>query len=172
MALAVGVAMEKVPAVVLFSGGWESTACALIAARRHERVLLVFFDYGQPYLRQEQEACRRFAERRAQPLLEVQLSTMGRRGKVFVGRNETFLREAQRAAHELPCALYVGVRNPTPFDAYGDSNYWWVRSMRAELPARIEAPLIGWPKAVVRRLVERAGVADCVFSSEGWEYEK
>lgn len=154
---------------VLLSGGWESVACLLKAKKKHQRVMGVFFDYGQPYLKEEIKAVSRLASIIDFNFSYIKIQDMKRDDKVFIDRNKRFIEEAKRmGANEV----WLGCRAPADmFDEYMDSNWQFAQRMSKEIGVKINTPLIMWPKPLVKYYVESNGVpAEFIYSSEGFNY--
>lgn len=144
--------------VVPCSGGWDSAACAAIAARRGERALLVFYDYGQPYAAEEREAADHVAEHLCMTICFVVLGSIaGDTSGHFEDRNARLL---SAAALEWPGSpIYFGTRNVLPvFDRHGDSNWLWSRRFAARERLELRTPLVGWPKVAVGLVLRAAGL--------------
>jgi hypothetical protein len=162
---------------VLFSGGWESTACAVNAWRYIAPLFdLVFFDYGQPYLEQEVRSTAAIAGLLEQPLVVSHIDEMvADEHGVFADRNATFIRKACELGYR---ELYFGCRSPVSWswvDRWGDSNVEFVAEMEREQRCVIRTPCLCKPKWFLRwyiRTFGPPGVAEAVWSSEGWNYEK
>lgn len=163
--------------VVLFSGGWESTLCAVRATDEEEAderrwAVLAFFDYGQRFIVSERWAARRLALELSLPLRVIALpaSRFERAGPVVIDRNGIFFEEAAR---RFPCArtIWFGCRAPFAlFDRFGDSNAQWARRKAADVGFHdVQMPALGRLKWSIRREVaERLPCANAlVFSSEG-----
>jgi len=65
-------------ALFQLSGGYDSAAAFLLAAPKYEAVATIFFDYGQPYARQEKAAadylCKEFLGRYAHYKIHINAS--------------------------------------------------------------------------------------------------
>lgn len=154
----------------MLSGGWESTACLIKAVRSGGEVTAVFFDYGQPYVKQETKAVAKISTLFDFHFSYHKIKDMERKGKVFVNRNRHFLHAAM---HYEPTEIWFGARAPLHlFDAYKDSNWQFAQEMGRELGVKIKTPLILWPKPLIKYYVKKGGVTeDKIFSSERFKYE-
>lgn len=167
--------LAHVTDVVLASGGWESTLCAVranaYAAPVGRRALLLFYDYGQQYAAQEWRAVQRMSEVLSIGCRHVELvrGFFTQLGAVVVGRNAHFIRTSRTIAPNAT-HLWFGCRAPSPwFDKYQDSNVQWAReAARAAGYRQTFFPALLMPKFLVQRAVRKAGIKDAmVFSSEG-----
>lgn len=165
--------------IVLFSGGYESTGCLVKALAEvggdTSKVSAIFFEYGQPYLKQEQRAVRAIANALGVSLMTMVMSpksysSNGRVTGVFENRNRAFLLEAHRWE---PCAdVWFGCRAPWNFtDSYKDSNRQFANEISRRYRMEIITPFILYPKFMVRSVVRKAGLEHLVFSSENYKYE-
>lgn len=164
--------------VVPLSGGWDSAFCLIRALEtRHpsERVVAMFVDYGQPYLRQEQRAVARIMARfSAEAMLRTHtLPPMQSDGAVFEQRNARILELAlTHFPDDGDAAIWFGSRCPLPlFDRYGDSNWLWARRQARELGCRVFTPATLLPKWWMRLYVRGSGITDAdIYSTEGYDY--
>lgn len=146
---------------ILCSGGWESAAVAVIARRP-----LLFFDYGQSYLKAETRAVAAIAESLGLPLT-IERIAMGkeRDGEIVPGRNFTFLDAAASLGVKR---AWIGCRVPLPIlDRYGDCNPIALRRHAAKLGMSVAMPLLLMPDFVVRFIATRSLEARIIFSSKG-----
>lgn len=157
--------------IVLLSGGWESAACLVRAHNEKEKVCCLFFDYGQPYLRQELLAATRVAKFFGYGLIREKIKLIKpQRLGVFEHRNEQFL---VRAKHLGATTIYFGCRAPLPvFDRYGDSNWWYAKKMAKALDVKIKTPCVMWPKWFVKDYVSNLIPPHLIYSSEEYVYEQ
>lgn len=149
--------------VVLLSGGWESTYCALSAPKG---ALLLFIDYGQPYSEWEMRASARIATLLDAPGIIERIDTVGASDAagVFPDRNKILLRHARQYGE----VLWFGCRGRFAiFDRYGDSNRQFADNMEKQLGCRIVTPCVNMPKFMVRRGVRRMLTDRLIYSSEG-----
>lgn len=157
--------------VVLYSGGWDSVLCAIVAMRRGHVPVAAFVRYGQPYERQEYEAVRRSAEQLALPLRVLHLPTMPMDDAGSFDRRNAWLLAAVFA--EGAASAYFGTRCPLPaFDRHGDANAVWARAASRTFGRPIYTPALLHPKPVIKARVRTAGVEPwMIFSTEGWRPE-
>lgn len=165
--------------IILFSGGYESTGC-LVKALKEEggdtsKVTTIFFEYGQPYLKQERESVRSITTNLGVPLLTRRMApkgseTRGRTAGIFENRNLSFLLEAHQ--WEPFASVWFGCRAPWNFmDPYKDSNRQFADRIESQHRMEIITPFILYPKFMVRSVVKKAGLDHLVFSSENYKYE-
>lgn len=177
-------------ALVLFSGGQDSTVCLAWALSRFDRVETVGFDYGQ----------RHIAELEARPRIRARLATaglgedhllpldvlkaiggsaltddmtmeMGESGfpTTFVpGRNVMFLTAAAALGYRRGIADLVGGMCETDFSGYPDCRHETVQATARALSlglareVRIHTPLMWIDKAATWRLAEQLGGTELV----------
>lgn len=157
--------------VVLLSGGWDSALCALVALRREEDAVGLFVEYGQPYADEERWASADVANHLKLQLVTHRVDSMPMNGAGSFQRRNAWLL-ALAVQHGAP-AVYFGSRCPLPiFDRHGDANWVWARCAAQFFDVRIATPATLWPKALVRRKVQAAGIPPgMIFSTEGWRPE-
>lgn len=164
-------------ALVILSGGQDSTTCLYWAKSRYERVSTLSFDYGQRH-RVELESARAIAKLAGVPHETIDMGPIfaglspltntaesverytsaeelpGGLEKTFVpGRNILFLTVAANRAYVLGCeALVIGVAQED-FGGYPDCREDFIRKMETALQAgldhslTIETPLMHMNKA-------------------------
>jgi 7-cyano-7-deazaguanine synthase len=182
-------------ALVVFSGGQDSTTCLAWALNRFSRVEAVFFDYGQRH-RIEVESARRIAQRRQITLHELSVPTFGeiggnalvdsdpillegRRGlpSTFVpGRNLVFMTFAGALAWKLGIQdLITGVCQ-TDYSGYPDCRQDTMEALQKSLelgmewPLRIHTPLMYLTKAQTVALAQTEGaLQDLAYSHTCYE---
>ena len=149
------------PALVVFSGGQDSTTCLHWALNVFTRVEAIFFDYGQRHAR-ERESARIIAALLKVPLREFRLgffSEMGGNALVdksavieadthhglpntFVpGRNLLFLTQAAAYAYTLGISDLVTGVCQTDFSGYPDCRDETLRALEVALNLGL-----GWPE--------------------------
>ena len=157
---------------VLLSGGCESTGCLLRAMEEFSRtdIICYFFEYGQPYLKQERAAVFALQKQLGFVLSVIKLTEVERTKKVFKNRNEIFIRSV---AKDLPDAIWFGCRAPLPmFDTYKDSNWWFAHKLSRSIGIKIRTPFIMIPDFLINSLVYNSGIEPAtIFSSKGYDYE-
>lgn len=163
--------------VVPFSGGWDSTYCLGKAIHRavqlDRAVIAVFYQYGQPYQQQEEQATMVIAEHLGVVLAQMKMPTIKmEENGIFDNRNAHFLNQLARDGAEN---IWFGCRNPFAlFDKYGDSNRQWARRKEKQLSERfirdikIHTPCVGLPKWFIKRYVmKEMGVPEhFIYSTE------
>lgn len=128
---------------ILFSGGWDSVAVALI----EKDADLVFFDYGQKYYHNEAKTALKFAEEHGRTLtirgipLEHDIER----------RNFYLILEAKKMGYQK---IYTGNRNLIPlFDKYRDSNWLTLKILALISNLKIKMPIVGWDKKRIVKYV-------------------
>ena len=163
-------------AVVVFSGGQDSTTCLIQALAQYDEVHCVTFDYGQRH-RQEIEVARELATRlgaRAHKVLDVTLlnelaissltrdnipvptydaSASGLPSTFVPGRNILFMTLASIYAYQVDAEAVITGVCETDFSGYPDCRDEFVKALNhaVELgmarPVRFETPLMWLNKA-------------------------
>jgi 7-cyano-7-deazaguanine synthase len=179
-------------AVVLLSGGQDSTTCLYWAKERFERLYALTFDYGQRH-RIELEAARtiaqmagvaahrilkvsELAELGGSALLEdIPIQERGGRGNLpntFVpGRNLLFLVLAAAWAYQLECHDLVGGMCQTDYSGYPDCRRATLDALERaielgmEWTIRIHTPLMFLTKAQSVQLAQEVGALDALAYS-------
>jgi 7-cyano-7-deazaguanine synthase len=179
-------------AVVLLSGGQDSTTCLYWAKGRFERLYALTFDYGQRH-RIELEAARTIAQMagvaahrvlKISELAELSGSALltdtpiqetGGRGNLpntFVpGRNLLFLVLAAAWAYQLECHDLVGGMCQTDYSGYPDCRRATIDALERaielgmEWSVRIHTPLMFLTKAESVRLAQQVGALDALAYS-------
>ena len=154
-------------ALVLFSGGQDSTTCLAWALERYDQVETVGFDYGQrhrveldgrPRLRQAIAADRDLWRERLGPDHTIDMSALAAIGETamtrdiaietdarglpntFVpGRNLLFLTYAAALAHRRGLSVLVGGMCETDFSGYPDCRDDTIKAMQVALNLGMEA---------------------------------
>ncbi len=176
-------------ALVVFSGGQDSTTCLFWARERFENVRALSFFYGQKH-RHELDMARAIAEEAKIPLDVQDVSFISRIGRssltdttmvmdqekpqegwpnTFVpGRNMFFLGVAAVCAREQGMRDIVTGVSQTDFSGYPDCRDTFIRSMNVTLNLAmaeefvIHTPLMWLDKAQTWELADRLGVFDLV----------
>jgi 7-cyano-7-deazaguanine synthase len=172
--------MMAVKAVVLHSGGLDSTVCLLQARRQGRDVISLGVDYGQKH-RIELEYARQQSERFKIPrrVLKIEWDKpvrpmplnrtpdQMRRGvsSAFLpGRNALFLTLACAEAAGIGAAeVWIGV-NAVDFSGYPDCRPEFIdayrKMIRRAIPdgPKIIAPLLRWPKVRIARAASTFGL--------------
>ena len=181
--------MSHDAALVVFSGGQDSTTCLFWAKRHFKKVYALSFIYGQKH-EKEVELARAIAEKAGVDFHAMDVSFIGHLGKnsltdasirmdeekpetsfpnTFVpGRNLFFLSIAAVYARELGvCHLVTGV-SQTDFSGYPDCRDSFVKSLNVTLNLAmdeqfvIHTPLMWIDKAQTWALADELGVLDLV----------
>ncbi|MEF3305409.1 7-cyano-7-deazaguanine synthase QueC [Paenibacillus sp. GYB003] len=179
--------MKREKAVVVFSGGQDSTTCLFWALERFEEVTAVTFDYGQRH-KLEVEVAASIAKELRVPHRVLDMSLLGqlapnaltradiaieqREGELpttFVdGRNMLFLTFAAVVAKQLGARHIVTGVCETDFSGYPDCRDVFVKSLGVTLnlamdyPFVIDTPLMWLNKAQTWELADRLGAFDYV----------
>jgi 7-cyano-7-deazaguanine synthase len=180
-------------ALVVMSGGQDSTTCLGIAIAAAKEVIAVTFDYGQKHaveIAAAQEICVRhnvaWQSIDVKPILQqMKSSALVSHGDTtqphpylpdvpasFVpGRNALFLTTAYAFALEYGCdAIYTGVCQ-TDFSGYPDCRHEFIAALNRAMnigyqsSIRIETPLMWATKAETFALAERFGVMEDVLQT-------
>lgn len=167
---------KKRIALVLFSGGWESTLCLALALRAHgeECVRAVCIDYGQVYAFDELRATKAIVKAmtggtRILTTLSTSLPSWHPGDVIIPGRNAHLLRVALASTPGVT-DVYFGSRAPARlFDKYGDSNYAWGTEMGRAFGVTMHMPCTLHPKWLVKKRVTSLTHLNpyLIFSSEG-----
>lgn len=181
--------MNKQTALVVFSGGQDSTTCLFWAKKHFERVHALCFFYGQKH-REEVEIARKIAEGAGVPFEVKDVSFIGSlahnsltddsipmdkekpEGSVpntFVpGRNLFFLSIAAVYARELGIHHLVTGVSQTDFSGYPDCRDAFVKSLNVTLNLAmddtfvIHTPLMWIDKAETWGLADELGILELV----------
>lgn len=181
--------MNHDAALVVFSGGQDSTTCLFWAKKHFRKVYALSFIYGQKH-EKEVELARAIAEKAGVDFHAMDVSFIGRLGKnsltdtsirmdeekpqdsypnTFVpGRNLFFLSIAAVYARELGvCHLVTGV-SQTDFSGYPDCRDSFIKSLNITLNLAmdeqfvIHTPLMWIDKEQTWALADELGVLDIV----------
>lgn len=181
--------MNHDAALVVFSGGQDSTTCLFWAKKHFRKVYALSFIYGQKH-EKEVELARAIAEKAGVDFHAMDVSFIGRLGKnsltdtsirmdeekpqdsypnTFVpGRNLFFLNIAAVYARELGvCHLVAGV-SQTDFSGYPDCRDSFIKSLNVTLNLAmdeqfvIHTPLMWIDKEQTWALADELGVLDIV----------
>lgn len=181
--------MNHDAALVVFSGGQDSTTCLFWAKKHFRKVYALSFIYGQKH-EKEVELARAIAEKAGVDFHAMDVSFIGRLGKnsltdtsirmdeekpqdsypnTFVpGRNLFFLSIAAVYARELGvCHLVTGV-SQTDFSGYPDCRNSFIKSLNVTLNLAmdeqfvIHTPLMWIDKEQTWALADELGVLDIV----------
>lgn len=181
--------MERDKALVVFSGGQDSTTCLFWALEHFKEVHTVTFTYGQKHSL-ETEIARKIADKAGTDfhLIDITgIATVGRNSltdssiemdqekpdgtfpNTFVpGRNLFFLSIAAVYAREIGVYDLVTGVSQTDFSGYPDCRDSFIRSLNVTLNLAVDAqfvihtPLMWTDKAGTWELADRLGVFDLV----------
>src|SRR6476469_9071974 len=161
-------------ALVLFSGGQDSTVCLAYALDRYSRVETVGFDYGQRHGVEMQ--CRQAVRSeighafpawaaRLGPdhVPEIEMLTFGLPSTFVPGRNLVFFTYAAALGYRRGLHTLVGGMCETDYSGYPDCRDATLRALGeairlgTEIPFTIETPLMWLSKAETWELAERLG---------------
>ena len=181
---------ENRRALVVLSGGQDSTTCLFWAKREFEEVVALSFNYGQKHAL-EVELAQTIAERAGVPHTTLDCDLIGRLGRnslthtdmeiekgvaeggrppsTFVpGRNLFFLSMAAVYARERGISHLVTGVSQTDFSGYPDCRDAFIRSLNVTLNLALDAqmvihtPLMWIDKCETWALADELGVLDLV----------
>lgn len=181
--------MNKETALVVFSGGQDSTTCLFWAMREFKKVYALSFIYGQKH-RNEVELARHIAEEAGVEFEVMDVSFIGKLGKnsltdmsipmdqekpadsvpnTFVpGRNLFFLSIAAVYAREKGINHIVTGVSQTDFSGYPDCRDAFIKSLNVTLNLAmdeqfvIHTPLMWIDKAQTWQLADELGVLELI----------
>jgi 7-cyano-7-deazaguanine synthase len=161
--------MNERHALVLFSGGQDSTTCLAWALQRYERVDSVAFEYGQRHrielecrlsvLRELRAAFPAWAQRLGEDHLidlsvlkslgdsaltearAIEMQTNGLPNTFVPARNLLFLTTAAALAYRSGAAVLVGGMCQTDYSGYPDCRDETIRALQRALCLGLDAPL-------------------------------
>lgn len=178
-------------AVIVFSGGQDSTTCLIHAMARYDEVHCITFDYGQRH-RAEIEVAQQLAKKlgvAAHKILDASLlnelaissltrdniplplpdSAEGGLPSTFVpGRNIIFLTLASIYAYQIQARSVITGVCETDFSGYPDCRDQFVKALNAavvlgmDYPLEIETPLMWLNKAETWALAEYYGQLELI----------
>ena len=178
-------------ALVVLSGGQDSTTCLFWAKQKFDKVYAITFDYGQKH-KKEIEIAREIAEQADVPFHLMQLPFINQLGSnaltdstiemdaekpidrlpnTFVpGRNLFFLSIAAVYARQLDIKYIITGVSQTDFSGYPDCRDTFIKSLNVSLNLALEdqfvilTPLMWMDKAETWALADKLGVLDLVRS--------
>lgn len=181
--------MKQAAALVVFSGGQDSTTCLFWALRHFKKVVALSFTYGQKHVR-EVELAREIARKANVEFYAKDVSFIGNLGhnsltdttmvmdqekpaggvpNTFVpGRNLFFLSIAAVFARELGIHHLVTGVSQTDFSGYPDCRDAFIKSLNVTLNLAmddefvIHTPLMWIDKAQTWALADELGVLDII----------
>ncbi|BAX52344.1 7-cyano-7-deazaguanine synthase QueC [Photobacterium damselae subsp. piscicida] len=177
-------------AVVVFSGGQDSTTCLIQALAHYDEVHCITFDYGQRH-KLEIEVAQAITQElgvAAHKVMDVgllnelaissltrdniavshELQENGLPNSFVPGRNILFLTLAGIYAYQIGAEAVITGVCETDFSGYPDCRYEFVKSLNQSLvlgmdrPLRIETPLMWLNKAETWALADQYGKLDYV----------
>lgn len=180
--------MRNEKALLVFSGGQDSTTCLLWALKNFREVFTVTFDYGQRHIK-EIECAKRIAEELGVPIRVLDMHLMNQLSDNALTRRDIAIEEGEDG--ELPstfvpgrnliffsfAAIYaqtIGVRHiitgvsETDFSGYPDCRDSFIKSLNVTLNLAmdesfvIHTPLMWLNKAEVWALADKLGGLDFV----------
>jgi len=178
-------------ALVVLSGGQDSTTCLFWAKQKFDKVYAITFDYGQKH-KKEIEIAREIAEQADVPFHLMQLPFINQLGSnaltdstiemdaekpidrlpnTFVpGRNLFFLSIAAVYARQLDIKYIITGVSQTDFSGYPDCRDTFIKSLNVSLNLALEdqfvilTPLMWMDKAETWALADKLGVLHLVRS--------
>lgn len=181
--------MKRDKAVVVFSGGQDSTTCLFWALKNFKHVIALCFRYGQKHIR-EVDVARSIADNAGVEFFEMDMPLIGAIGRnsltdaslkmdadkpedsfpnTFVpGRNLFFLSIAAVFARERGIFDLVTGVSQTDFSGYPDCRDSFIRSLNVSLNLAmdeqfvIHTPLMWKDKARTWELADELGVFDII----------
>ena len=174
---------KKNPAIVVFSGGQDSTTCLVWALRNFGEVRAITFDYGQRHKR-ELGCARKIAKKLSVPLKVIKMDMFSKLTKnaltdrkqaitkqeggglpsTFVpGSNHVFLSTVAIYAYQLGIHNLVAGICQTDYSGYPDCRDKFVKSLEKTLSLamdyefKIHAPLMFLTKKETVKLMKKLG---------------
>lgn len=124
---------------ILISGGWDSAAC-YFQLHDPNTYDLIFFSYGQLYVRNELSAAEDLSSFLKRRLYVLYLDLRHDQER----RNFFFISEIKRLGYE---EIVIGSRNLIPlFDKYRDSNWLSLKLYGWLMNIKVRLPITGWRK--------------------------
>jgi 7-cyano-7-deazaguanine synthase len=137
-------------AIVLFSGGLDSTACVRFLEGSNFNAAGLFVDYGQAALKREERAVAAVAKVLSIRVRRLRIEGFRKSGVgELAGRNSLLISAALVAARGRSCVIGIGVHACTP---YYDCSERYLKIMnmlvREQTDGRVSilAPFSGWTK--------------------------
>lgn len=137
-------------ALVLLSGGVDSSVCLAFLQERGLEINALFVDYGQSSATEERAASVAVSDFYRVPIKILEVSGFGRWGAGYVkGRNAFLLHAALMAAEFSTGLIALGIHAGT---SYVDCSEYFVRQMQASFDiytdgrVLIHAPFLNWNK--------------------------
>ena len=115
-ALSSGSGQDKTTALVLLSGGPDSAACIAFYRAQGLELAAIFYDYGQPALREERKASRKIAAHFDVSLQEIRLrGVLQHRAGEVRGRNAVFMLTALMEHPISQGLIVIGIHAGPPY---------------------------------------------------------
>ncbi len=163
---------DTTKALILLSGGIDSSACTYFYKSQGFLVETLFLNYGQAAEKKEEIAAQRIAE-----TLDVPLSTIKLERRVvktfkgeIIGRNALFLFAALMEFQNKNGIIGIGIHSDTP---YYDCSLEFVKKIQETFDGytdgciRIGAPFLDWSKADVWEYFIKSGIpSELTYSCE------
>lgn len=137
-------------ALILLSGGIDSTACVDFYQRQRLDVNALFIDYGQPAQLNELHAARRVAKHFEVPLRIIRCTGVTQKAAgLIVGRNALLTLWGMTEFHRQAGLVVLGIHSGTP---YYDCSPPFISSMQSVADGysagrlRVAAPFLLWTK--------------------------
>jgi 7-cyano-7-deazaguanine synthase len=180
--------MRKDKAIVVFSGGQDSTTCLFWAKKNFKEVVAVSFDYNQKHIA-ELECAKEIARELGiehhildmkllaqlapnaltRPDMEIEQGEAGAPPNTFVdGRNMLFLTFAAVLAKQLDAPHIITGVCETDFSGYPDCRDIFIKSLNVTLnlamdyPFVIDTPIMWIDKAETWKLADELGALDFI----------
>ena len=180
--------MRKDKAIVVFSGGQDSTTCLFWAKKNFKEVVAVSFDYNQKHIA-ELECAKDIARELGiehhildmkllaqlapnaltRPDMEIKQGEAGAPPNTFVdGRNMLFLTFAAVLAKQLDAPHIITGVCETDFSGYPDCRDIFIKSLNVTLnlamdyPFVIDTPIMWIDKAETWKLADELGALDFI----------
>lgn len=177
---------KTIEAVILHSGGQDSTTCLVWAMKKFKKVRVISFDYGQRH-KAELKAAKTIARKLEVPHKTIEIPILkkftknaltdksvriraGRGGglpSTFVdGRNQMFLTVAAIYAKQKGIPNLVTGVCQTDYSGYPDCREEFIKSLEKtlrlgmEFPFKIHTPLMHLTKAETVKLMQKLGGLD------------
>lgn len=144
---------EQSTALVLLSGGADSSACLTFLKEQGAHLHSLFIDYGQPSAKEERSAAFAISDYYEVPLTAIEVTGFKRWDAGYVnGRNAFLLHTALMAADFSRGLIGIGIHAGT---SYADCTEYFIRQMQASFDVymdgrvQVYAPFLGWTKKEV-----------------------
>lgn len=137
-------------AIVLLSGGVDSTACLAFLQSQNIRSSCLFINYGHSAANQEQRAASAISDFYGAPLMQIAVSGFQQWGAGFIpGRNAFLLHTALMTVTFEKGVIAIGIHSGT---AYRDCSDYFIRQMQSSFDVYtdgrifVSAPFLKWTK--------------------------